>query len=223
MKIEIQLNRQEYSYDVYHLFQAFYPGAELYMEIDSEEDKPIDEEPGALRFSVTLEDGIITLSGSGLSARTAAYQTDAPPIEDEEPAEEAGLFESGRKNRKRASLGRSLRDPAGQACDRFSSRRHDGGGGGREDAQGLPRKRGKGSSRVRNREARGRYPLRCSAGPRDTACMWTSRSARRSVCTVRSGRTRSTGGRMPCSLTLRRSEKRAALPSEEFAEGSKLI
>lgn len=81
MKIEIQLNRQEYSYDVYHLFQAFYPGAELYMEIDSEEDKPIDEEPGALRFSVTLEDGIITLSGSGLSARTAAYQTDAPPID----------------------------------------------------------------------------------------------------------------------------------------------
>ncbi len=82
MKIKIDIDRQRFSYDIYHLIQAFYPGAELVMRIGDHpgENRAADEESTPdLTFTIRTGDGTFAfMSEPGTIRETIGYNVDAP-------------------------------------------------------------------------------------------------------------------------------------------------
>lgn len=74
MKIEIHLNRHEFSYDIYHLIQAFYPKAEMSMQIGEEPH----ETPADLVFTVRFAGNRIGFSQNGGPEETIPWNREAP-------------------------------------------------------------------------------------------------------------------------------------------------
>jgi coproporphyrinogen dehydrogenase HemZ len=83
MKIKIDIDRQRFSYDIYHLIQAFYPGAELFMTVgdNPEGSHEVGGAPDLVFTIRTQEDAFLLLSEPGGMRERIGYRADASSAE----------------------------------------------------------------------------------------------------------------------------------------------